>query len=144
MKKKLLPLLLFIFVLLAAGTVDNAQDMKAKKWDNAHWKSIHLIKFQSGKMPRAKEIIQKYFAKAGQKAGLSGPSLEVDLVTGDYDMMVVWDMKGGVEDLNWETSPDDAKWYGAMSDIAGGADKAKTLQDEFSSLIVRETSYLGK
>ena len=59
-------------------------------------------------------------------------------------MMVVWDMKGGIEEMNWETSPNDIKWMTAMNDIAGGSDKAKMIMDEFSSLIIRETSYIGK
>jgi len=59
-------------------------------------------------------------------------------------MMVVWDMKEGVDALNWQTSADDVKWMSAMSEVAGGADKAKAILDEWSSLIVRTNSYLGR
>ncbi len=145
MKKLLLyATMIFFCNLLTTTLVQAQQEMKAKKFDNPEWKRIVFIKFKADKVGRAKEIIQNYYAKAGQKAALPGPSMVVDLMTGEWDMMVVWDMKGGIEEMNWETSPNDVKWMTAMNDIAGGADKAKVIMDEFSSLITRETSYIGK
>lgn len=145
MKKLLLYLTMIFFCNLFTTTfVQAQQEMKAKKFDNPEWKRVSFIKFKADKFSRAKEIIKNYYAKAGQKAATPGPSLIVDLMTGEWDMMVVWDMKGGIEEMNWETSPNDIKWMTAMNDIAGGSDKAKMIMDEFSSLIIRETSYIGK
>jgi hypothetical protein len=51
-------------------------------------------------------------------------------------------MKEGLEQLNWETNPDDIKWMTAMSEIAGSPDKAQEILNEWSSLVIRSTSYL--
>jgi hypothetical protein len=118
--------------------------MQAKKYDNPKWKSIVFIQFKDGKMDRAREIITNYFVKAAEKAGTPQPSLATELVTGEWNMMVVWDMKEGIEEMNWQTSPNDVKWMTAMNEIAGGADKTKAIMDEWSSLIARTTTYLGR
>ena len=132
------------FTSFASTVVCAQQDIKAKKFDNPQWKKVEFLKFKADKYSRAKEIIKDYYAKAAQKAGTPNPSLYVDLMTGEWDMMVVWDMKEGIEEMNWEMSPDDVKWMTAMNDLAGGAAKAKAIMDEFSSLIVRDTRYIAK
>ncbi len=135
---------MIIFCTLVTSSVAQAQEMKAKKFDNPEWKRVDFVKFKSGKVGRAKEIIQNYYMKAGQKSGTPGPAMIVDLMSGEWDMMVVWDMKGGIDDMNWEVSPNDVKWMNSMNEVAGGADKSKRILDEFSSLVDRETSYIGK
>ena len=136
---------LVLIVLFSSLISSGAQaQMEAKKYDNPKWKSIVFLQFKEGKMDRAREIITNYFVKAAEKAGTPQPSLATELVTGEWNMMIVWDMKEGVDEMNWQTSPDDVKWMTAMSDVAGGADKAKTILDEWSSLIVRTNSYLGR
>lgn len=145
MKKLLLYITMIFFCSLLTTTLVQAQqEMKAKKFDNPEWKRIVLIKFKHEKLDRAKEIIQNYFFKAAQQADIPTPSLVVDLYTGEYDMMIVWDMKGGIEEMNWEMSPNDIKFMTAMIAITGGIDKAKMMLDEFSSLSTSETSYIGK
>ena len=132
---------MFVFAILSSV---NAQEMKSKKFDNPQWKTVSFLKFKSGKADRAREIIRNYYEKAAQKATVSSPAMAVDLVTGEWDLMVVWDMKGGIEEMNWEVSPDNVKWMTALNEIAGGGDKAKAILDEFSSLIDRESTSLGK
>jgi len=145
MKKLLLyAAMIFLCNLFTTTLVQAQQEMKAKKYDNPEWKRITLIKFKHEKLDRAKEIIKNYFYKAAQKAGTPTPSMIVDLYTGEWDMMIVWDMKGGIEEMNWEISPNDVKFMTAMIDITGGVDKAKMILDEFSSLSTSETSYIGK
>ncbi|KIC93239.1 hypothetical protein [Flavihumibacter solisilvae] len=122
----------------------SAQDLKAKKMDNPQWKWVVLIDFKPGKNDRANEIIRNYFMKADQSAGLPGPSYALDLMSGDWDILVSFDMKGGVDDLNWEISPDDEKWMKAIGTLAGSPDKAKAILDEWASLIQRETRFLAK
>ena len=132
---------LFIFAILPGV---NAQEMKPKKFDNPQWKTVSFLKFKSGKADRAREIIRNYYEKAAQKASVQSPSLAVDLFTGEWDLMVVWDMKGGLDEMNWEVSPDNVKWMTALNELAGGSDKGKAILDEFSSLIDRESTSLGK
>src|SRR5215471_9447944 len=136
MKKTILNSVLIVLFSSLTSTSAHAQ-MDAKKYDNPKWKSIVFIQFKEGKMDRAREIITNYFVKAAEKAATPQPSLATELVTGEWNMMIVWDMKGGLDEMNWQTSPDDVKWMTAMGEVAGGADKAKAILDEWSSLIVR-------
>jgi hypothetical protein len=116
--------------------------MQGKKYDNPKWKTVEMLEVKHGKMDRVREIISNYFIKAANKAGSRQPAMILEPATGEWNMILVWDMKEGIEELNWEVRPDDVKWMAAMNEIAGSADKAKTILDEWSSLVVRSTSYL--
>lgn len=145
MKKQIVYSMLFFFsFFLTFYTVQAQQEMKAKKYDNPKWLTVVFIKFSENKYSRAKEIITNYFEKAGQKAGTPSPSLVLDIMSGEWDMMLTWDMKNGIDEMNWETSPDDVKWMKAMGEILGGPDKAKAILDEYTSLISRSTRYIAK
>ena len=145
MKKQIVYRILFLFsFFLSFYTVQAQQEMKAKKYDNPKWLTVVFIKFSENKYSRAKEIITNYFEKAGQKAGTPSPSLVLDVMSGEWDMMLTWDMKNGIDEMNWETSPDDVKWMKAMGEIVGGPDKAKAILDEYTSLITRSTRYIAK
>jgi hypothetical protein len=144
MRKFIFSLSILCILFFAILSTADAQEMKAKKFENPQWKTVTFIKFKSGKSDRAREIIRNYYEKAAQKASVSSPIMALDLVTGEWDMMVVWDMKGGIEEMNWEISPDNVKWMAALNEIAGGGDKAKAILDEFSGLIDKEITNLGK
>jgi hypothetical protein len=99
--------------------------------------------YKADKSTRAKDIIANYFIKASQKAGTQVPTI-IDLVSGEWDAMFIWEMKEGIEMLNWEVHPDNVKWMNALNDLAGGKDKAKALIDEFDSCVMRSYRYIGK
>lgn len=127
-------LLAFVFFLSATACYSQAS-MQPKKVENPRWKQIVYLDFQDGKYDRAITIIKDYFAKAGSKANVPGPETMLRMNSGQWDLMLIWNMKGGIDDLNWETSPDDVAWMKAMSELAGGPDKAKAILDEWSSLL---------
>jgi hypothetical protein len=140
--KKLIPL---TALLLFAAELCLAQaDLKPKKAENPQWREIVYVDFYTGKNERAMAIIKDYFIKATNKAGLPGPEMMLTLVSGEWDIMLVWKLKGGVEDLNWDLSPDNIAWMKALNEIAGGADKGKAIMDEYLSLISRTSVYLGR
>lgn len=144
MKKFALYVSMFFFCnLLFFNTVNAQQEIKAKKFDNPQWKQIVFIKYIAGKLNRAKEIIHNYFEKASQKAGTPGPAI-ITMTTGEWDLMFIWEMKDGIEELNWETKPNDIKWITALNELAGGSEKAKVILDEYSSYILNETTYIGR
>src|SRR5690349_12746599 len=137
-------LILFCCLLLRIEVKAQVEpELKAKKFENPQWKFIVMDAYKVEKSSRAKEIIASYFIKASQKAGTQVPTI-IDLVSGEWDAMYIWDMKEGIEFLNWEVHPDNVKWMGALNDIAGGKDKAKALLDEFDSYVMRSYRYLGK
>lgn len=144
MKKSILWATVIVVCTLLNSFAAQAQDEKGKKYDDPQWKRISLTSYKNGQLARAKEIIQNYHAKASEKAGTPRPAMIIDLISGDWDVMTVWDMREGLEEFNWETSPRDIKWRKALNEIAGGADKATAILAEYSSLIVRSTRYIGK
>lgn len=144
MKKSLLHSIVIFVCALQISTLAQAQNETGKKYNDPQWKRISLTSYKSGQLARAKEIIQNYHGKASEKAGTPRPAMIIDLVSGDWDVMTVWDMPEGLEEFNWETSPRDIKWRKAFNEIAGGADKATAILNEYSSLIVRSTRYIGK
>ena len=112
-----------------------AQDMEPKKWDNLEWYQVVNVSFEQGKMDEALEMIENYFMKAAMKAGTSGPDMLLINHTGEWDLTVVWKMKGGIADMEWEMSPDDAKWMAAMAEIAGGPEAAMAKWQEYLALV---------
>ena len=123
-----------VSVFLFAVNFSFAQDMKAEKYENPEWVTIAKIKFKPMKKDAAMSIIENYFAKADEDAGIKPPTA-FHMVGGDYDMMVIWDMEEGVETLNYKMTPDDVKWMKSMAKIAGGQDKAMAKLDEFMSYV---------
>jgi hypothetical protein len=110
--------------------VNKMAQIQGKKYDNPQWKRVELIEFRHDKMDRVREIIKDYFIKAADKGGSRQPASILEMTTGEWNMMLVWNMKDGLEEMNWETNPDDMKWITAMNEIAGSADKAKAILDE--------------
>jgi hypothetical protein len=123
-----------IAVFMSGNLVYAQEEMQPKRFENVEWKSIVYIKYFNGKQTRAEEIIREYFQKAGEKAGTSPPE-EYKMQTGKWDLMLIWNLKGGIEDLSWQRSPDNLKWWKAFSDLTGGPDKAQTVMDEYQSLV---------
>lgn len=131
-----------VAVLLLLGFNDvTAQE--AKRMDNAQWKSVVMVDFHAGKEGRAQEIIDMYYRKAAEKAGTPTPELVIDLETGEWDMMIIWHMQGGIDDMNWEVHPNGVKWRQALNEVCGGEDKAAEILNEYSGLIARSTSAIG-
>ncbi len=112
----------------------SAQEMKAKKMDNPVWVKMDFVKFEPGKMDKAKAIIHDYFSKADKNAGITAPT-SYSMTTGSYDMVVIWEMEEGIETLNYEMSPNDVKWIGELSKLTGGQEMAMEKLDEFYSYL---------
>ncbi|THD65732.1 hypothetical protein E7Z59_14180 [Robertkochia marina] len=120
------------------------EEMKAEKYENPQWYWIVKIDFAPGKMNRAKEIIEDYFMKASEDAATPMPKMALDMTSGEYDMLVVWHMKDGIEGMNWKTSPDDVKWFQSMTKIAGSPEKAQEILNEYESYIIGSEADLGR
>ncbi|MCG9973374.1 hypothetical protein [Christiangramia crocea] len=136
--------LLVLIFLMAGMQYTGAQEMSAKKYDNPNWVQMVYIKFKPMKKDPAMGIIQEYFAKADQNAGIEAPTV-YHFATGDYDMLVVWEMEEGIETLNYEMTPNDAKWMNEMAKLAGSPDKAMSKMDEFFTYVdLWETSIARK
>ena len=119
-----------------------SQEMKPKKFEDTRMVQITMMKFQPGKMDRAKEIISNYYIPASEKSQTPQPTVTLDMMTGEWDMLVLWEMD--ISDLEWEVSPDGIKWYQACMEIVGGAEKASEIEEEFGSLVARSTTHMAR
>ena len=136
MKTILTPTILGLFLALFLAAPVLAQDeLVAKKLDDPQWRSVVMVKFHSGKMGRAMELIDE-FQQVTKKAGTPGPELALRMSTGEWDMMMVWLMEGGISDMDWDTSPNSVKWRMAAAEHFGSADKFKATWEEYRSLIM--------
>lgn len=134
--RTIITMLFLLVIIFYAGTdLSYAQEeMKAKRFENVEWKTVVHVKYFTGKRGRALEIIDNHFKKAGETAGTLKP-VRYELSTGEWDLLLIWDMKGGIEDMTWESSPNGIAWRKAFNKQEGGADKAKALIDEYRGLI---------
>lgn len=144
MKKLMLATVLLGLITFGSTSVFAQTDAKPTKYENPQWKRVVYLDFKNGKYGRSKEIVEKYYMPASTKAGTPGPEMILEMNTGEWDLMVVWGMKGGIADMDWKQSPDNIAWRKALNEIAGGADKAKAILDEYSGLINRSSAQIGK
>lgn len=135
---KKITLLLFVAFL---GTAVFAQDEEpVPKKHDATWHRVVLVDFKPGKVGEAREIIAKY-QSAGTAAGTQKPQ-QYWFETGSYDMMLIWDLKGGPADLEWSWSPDGVAWQKALVKQEGSKEAADELQDKYRSLVSGSTSQI--
>ncbi|MGQ7867817.1 hypothetical protein [Sunxiuqinia sp. sy24] len=134
---------LFVILLLFVASGLFAQnEIKPAKFENVSWHEVVLIDFKPGTIERAKEIIELYKA-AGAAAQVPGPETHW-FMTGEYNMMLIWTMKGGPADMEWRRSPDGVKWWSEFIRQQGSKEAAKVLQKEYTSLIQKATSYITR
>lgn len=131
--------LLFSFSNLSAQT-----EMTAKKYDNPQWQRIVYVDYHAGMEGKARDIITDYFEKAAIKAGTTRPAARIEMSTGQYDNIYIWNMEGGLEDMNWEVSPTNIKWRQALVTIAGSEEKADAIQAEYRSCVRSSKVELGR
>lgn len=134
-------------LLAAMATVfvfTTAEAQEPEKYENPEWYSFVYVDYHPGMTGEARDIINNYFKKASDMAGTPKPVMEISLATGEYDMLIVWKMDGGVEGMNWKTSPNQIKWRQAMNEVAGGEEKANELMAKYRNCIRSSTSNMGR
>jgi hypothetical protein len=141
--KRIIPSAVLCGLLIFVSVVAFAQT-EAKKYDDPQWKRINYVDYKQGKFNRAREIINKYHAKASEKAGTPGPEMVLEMNSGEWDIMAIWGMKGGISDMDWEIDSNDIKWRKAMNEIAGSPEEAQAIIDELQSLINRSSSEIAR
>lgn len=131
MRKTCLLLLAVALLLPAAAAV--AQDMEPTKYEGT-WYQVITVDFKPGMRDRALQHIAENFAPAGMASG-TGPDMILIHHSGDHDMTLVWKMKGGPADLEWDRSPDDVRWAKAMAEQHGGMEGMQEAWQEYMGMI---------
>ena len=132
---------LAMFAVPAAAQDDEGGPMT--QGDDARYVSATMVKFKPGKRERAFEIIAEHFKPAGDAAGTPGPLGVIHFQTGAWDAIFVWNLEGGMADLEWYRSENDIKWWAALVEQEGGEEAAGELIAEYQSLIDEAETDVG-
>lgn len=122
--------LLFLFTSAVKG-----QETGAKEFQNPQWFEIVQVKYKAGQKERAQTLIRDYFMATGMESNLPGPHMMLDLVSGEWDMMFIWELEEGIQTLNYEITPTGAKFRDAFMKKVGGEQKAGEIWQEYYSYI---------
>lgn len=121
----------------------NAQEFE-DPIESSEFYQVQYLNFVPDSAIEAKKIINDYFRMANQLAGVPNPVMEFDITSEDYNYMVVWKVTEGEENLNWQTCPNNDKWYRAFVTVAGGERKAKGIILKYDSYISSSKTEFAK
>lgn len=119
-----------------------AQSIEARRIPNARFIKIEMVKFKPGGEDRAFDLEDKYINPARQASGI-WPLAEYHTQTGPWDRIDVYELGSGLAEMEWQTSPAQAKFLAALSKIAGGNQRALSIMAEWDSLVERRESSIG-
>ncbi len=111
-----------------------------KKYADVEWFSVVNVDYYASGEEAALKMVFEEFLPAARAAGLTGASFYEYATGGEWDLMIVFPMNDGPAGLEWEVSPEDIRFFGALAERAGGADEAKALFEEYSTHIARHES----
>lgn len=117
---------------------------EGKRYENPQWKRIVYVDYLPGKYNEARDLIKDYHRKASIKAGTPQPDMILEMNSGEWDIMIVWGMQGGISDLDWDVNPNGAKWRQAMNEIAGSKEDAQKIIDQYVNCISRSASEIAR
>ena len=132
--------IIFSFLCFSLHAQEESEEMKPKKLDNPEWYYVSKVKFKSGHYNRAKEILKDYYIKASKE---NLPKMIFEFYSGAYDMMIVWEMKEGLTEFEWETSPDDIAFYTELIKLTGSKEEADKIAKEFQELVTTSDGQLA-
>lgn len=119
-----------------------AQSIEARRIPNAHFVRIEMIKFKPGGEDRAFELEDKYIDPARKLSGI-WPLAEYHTQTGPWDRLVVYELPGGLAEVEWQVSSQQANFLSALSSVAGSKEKALAIVGEWDSLVERRETEIG-
>lgn len=141
--RSLLALLICLCVSFSYTADVFAQEMEAKKMEGHSWHQVAFVKFKAGMADSAMKIIDNHFMKAGMAMESDAPGPQImRMRSGEWDIMMLWPMKG-IEDMNWEVSPEDVEWWNKMVEQEGSEEKASKLMKDYNQLVANSTTYLA-
>jgi hypothetical protein len=127
--------------LLAAPAQAQDEEPEPTRYEDVAWNQVVLVDFKAGREERAMEIIEDRFLPVAKKAGNQIPRT-VEMQTGPWDLLLVWTLQDGPSEMTWEISPEEIETMKAAQEMFG-QEKMEKISDEYSSLIARETSFVG-
>ena len=127
---------------VVASSPAAAQSIDARKIPDARFIRIEMIKFKPGGEDRAFELEDKYIDPARKLSGV-WPLAEYHTQTGPWDRIYVWDLPGGLADVEWQVDPAQAKFLAALARLTGSSEKALAIMTDWNSLVERREATIG-
>ncbi len=132
-----------LFIFLSPAFAQDDDEGPLTQGDDAKYLSVTYVDFKPGKREMAMEIISEHFVPATEKAGTNPPMLAIHFQTGKWDAAFVWEMDGGMADLEWYRSADDIKWFEALAEQEGGVEQAEAVLAKFNGAIAHSLTEVG-
>ncbi|MBZ9728068.1 hypothetical protein LB467_00045 [Salegentibacter sp. JZCK2] len=120
----------------------SAQEMTAEKHENLKWYTITYFDFHDGKIDEAMKLVNEYFKPTDQDLGED--VMDFELLYNEWDHMVIFPMKEGLEVFEWKTSPHEIEWMKALEKHAGSKEKVKEIMEEWESYVKKSKSHLAR
>lgn len=95
---------------------------------------IEYIDLADGAGDRWTELGEKYFGPATDEAGLKRPTIHW-LMTGRWDVMMIFEMPGGMAMLDTHNPPERRAFRDAFIKIAGSEEEARKIWEEDAKLV---------
>lgn len=128
-------------VMATPALADGHMEAETREMLDQDWHQVNFVRFHEGKQARAAEILEM-FRQASEDAGRE-PSTLVHFNTGDWHMMHMVPMEDGIAQIGWEDSARSEAWWNAFVEIAGGADEAEAMWEEYPTLIAERQRQIG-
>jgi len=122
--------------MLAGSSPEKGGKVEPVKRENVTWHYMVSLDFVPGEYEAAVELIHKHFMPAGKAANLE-TGMVFMCATGEWDMTMIFPLPHGPGELEWEVSPDDARWINALAERMGGMEKAEKALKKFGAMIDR-------
>ena len=132
---------LFLFAVPAIAQDDDEGPIT--QGDDARYLEVTYVNFKPGKREMAMQIISEHFVPATEKAGTSAPLLAIHFQTGKWDAAFIWEMAGGMADLEWYRSPDNIKWFAALAELEGGTEQAEAIWAKYIGAVADSLTEVG-
>lgn len=103
--------------------------------------NINLVKFKPGKIERINEIENKYFNPAAEKVGIK--PVTIRMMSGEWDRQYIFPMPGGMAELDFRGTKEQAAWMAELDRLAGGPGTGEKLLAEWNAAVDRQTTEYG-
>jgi hypothetical protein len=128
---------LALVALAGLGPAAQEETPQPSKYTNVKWYEITNVDYYPAKAEKALELVFDHFVPAVRAAGIEAPRIMEYATGGEWDLTVIFPLKEGPSEMEWELSPDGAKWIAALVEHLGGMEEFEKLMEDYHSMVHR-------
>lgn len=140
MRSSLVTPVLFCAALMLPGSL-LAQDVQPDPINEVTRYKVYFYKFTPEGKDLARRVLWNHMLPAMREAGVVEPII-LHPEDGEWDMVSLYPLPGGYDDLHFNISPSDARWQSIAARGSKG-EEFKALGAQMQKAIVRETSFIA-